>query len=161
MDYSTIAPGSRPSSISDSDPTVSCFDNIYQKRCEYEVPSNTTVLRFQCVDFINDTDDGLLWWQEIQRTATFVPKRYVYRFANSQSDLCSLDYPNFYITYENRLTQVRVDPSRGYLLSQTYQPDTAYICVKTPQKYLTTVYLRSAIVTLLRCATHYGTGITL
>jgi hypothetical protein len=162
-EYSTIAPGSRPRRITDSDPTVSCFDNIYQKRCEYEVPElrNSTILHFQCVDYLNATDNKLLWWQELQRTATFIPSKFVYRYVNPLTGLCPIDYPNFFMSYENRLTQIRVNTKSGYLLTQSYTPNVAYFCIQTVNNRITIANLRSAILTFLRCVTHYGTGIKL
>lgn len=149
----------------DSDPTVSCFDNIYQRKCYYQVPTevrNMPILHFQCVDYYNTSDNGFLWWQQLQKSATFLPIRYSYRYLDLDTNDCTFAYTNFYMTYHNRQSIVRIDPSRGLLLRQTYQPNVAYICVEIADVSLDSVSgLRSAIVTFLRCLTNYGTGIQL
>lgn len=142
---------------------MSCFDNVYQKKCDYEVkglPKNLTIDHLQCVDFYNNTDQGHLWWQELQREATFIPRRYVYYLGNFVTSSCFSRNINFYYHYLGIYGSVRVDTDRGYRLSSTVDPDTVYICVLSdivPQ----TRNLVSGIRMFLYCLSNYGTGITL
>lgn len=148
----------------DSDPTVSCFDNVYQSKCKYEVPEdvlNNPIERIQCVDYYNKTDNRFVWWQKLQNESTFIPKRFVYVTNDLVINDCLFEYTNFFLYYYGYYGAVHVDVDRGYHLQSTVsQRDTVYICVlvNTPPDMQR---VREAVKTFLYCLVNYGAGITI
>lgn len=143
---------------------MSCFDNIYQEKCKYEVDIATnvsTILHYQCMDFYNETDMKYLWWQELQRNATFVPTRYVYYHGSPFTYDCVTDRINFYMKHRGRYAAVMVDVSRGYLMKSWFAaPNTLYFCVVSdPGEQLDVPSVVQALKVFTYCVTNYGTGI--
>lgn len=149
-----IAPGSRPIYLTDNDRTVSCFENEFQSRCD---GSSEKVL-YSCTNFFNKSDYHLLWYQELQTQAIFIPTSWMYRRADKNGN-CNMNMVNFYIEESNRDSVKYVDTSRGVLLGDFEFDGTINVCYISPESSLR--HVRYHMDRLVQCLALYSNDINI
>lgn len=141
--------------MSDNDKSVLCTQNEFQSRCNN---SDTQVAQYSCTIFRNQTDNELLWYQELQKEAIFVPTYWQYLRANINGDCPSFQLVNFYVSEENSMTVKSVDMSRGAHLRNFDLDGTINICYISPLRFLN---IGRLLTRFNQCLTLYGDGIDL
>lgn len=149
-----IDPGSRPYLATDNDPSIPCYQNAFQSRCN---SSSEVQRRIACVNFINGSDSQLVWWQEIQRSAIFAPSDYIYWRSNSRFRCPLFGLVNFYISETSKNSNKIIDFSRGELLKNFDLFSTINVCYKTPEANFN--HAPDVLFTLINCLTLYGDGL--
>lgn len=149
-----IDPGSRPYLATDNDPSIPCYLNAFQSRCN---SSSEVQRRIACVNFINGSDSQLVWWQEIQRSAIFAPSDYIYWRSNSRFRCPLFGLVNFYISETSKNSNKIIDFSRGELLKNFDLFSTINVCYKTPEANFN--HAPDVLFTLINCLTLYGNGL--
>lgn len=149
-----IDPGSRPYLATDNDPSIPCYLNAFQSRCN---SSSEVQRRIACVNFINGSDSQLVWWQEIQRSAIFAPSDYIYWRSNSRFRCPLFGLVNFYISETSKNSNKIIDFSRGELLKNFDLFSTINVCYKTPEANFN--HAPDVLFTLINCLTLYGDGL--
>lgn len=155
-----IENGSRPYKATDNDRTVDCFRNQFQSACSMKVNIKLYYYKTEqvyCTDFYNKSDSQLLWWQEIQRTAIFIPRSFVFFKANANGDCPLMNYVNFYISETTFDHMINVDVSRGYLLTDFSDFGLIYVCYKSIAS--TRNEIDNTLYTLMQCLSQYGDGL--
>lgn len=150
--------GSRPFKVSDNDPSVLCSDNEFQSTCSRDEVRQVSVTP-SCMDFYNQTDSYLYWYQYVQKYAIFVPDSWTYWRAN-QNGLCPfLPIVNFYISEENKNSIKLIDSKRGVNLTNFDLYGTINVCYSTPERSLR--HVPKLLTRFIQCLVFYGEGIDL
>lgn len=178
VSYSTIAPGSRPTRMEDNDPTVSCYENLFQDKCadnavtlfdikfekenyDSSIPSYMRDLHFYCTDFRNATDGSFVWWQKFQNEANFIPRTWKYWIGDIMGD-CNYfinPYINFYIREAAFGSIKEVDVERGRQLESFVDSTTIYVCFISNNGVARKKHIRNVLDDFLYCLLHYGRGL--
>lgn len=155
-DDTWIEPGSRPILITDNDETVSCYENEFQSRCDSDTMNKVS---YSCTSFFNGTDSYLLWYQELQKQAIFIPDSWTYQRADNNGQCRSMRLVNFYITETNRDSIKMIDTSNGDLLQNFENYGNVNVCYNSPEFILW--HVRYYLDRFVQCLTLYGDGIHL
>lgn len=146
--------GSRPIFVTDNDKSVSCYDNEFQSRCDSQASNKVA---YSCTSFFNGTDSYLLWYQELQKQAIFIPDSWTYQRADNDGQCRNLPVINFYISETNRDSIKIVDMSNGEFLENFSEPGNINVCYNSPEFFLR--HVRYYLDRFVQCLTLYGDGI--
>lgn len=148
-----IEKGSRPVYVTDNDKSVSCYENEFQSRCD----SSSDKVAYSCTSFFNGTDNHLLWYQELQRGAIFIPELWTYRRADNNGQCRRMQMINFYIDETSQDSIKTIDTTRGELLTNFPTDGMVNVCYRSPETNLR--HVRYHLDRFVQCLTLYGDGI--